>query len=125
MGAQFIKTPDGEDLAVLPRSEYEALIQALEDAEEDLADIAAYDAAKADTLGSEPLPVEVSQYVMKGNGLVKSLRLWRKLSQAVVASRAGISQGFLSDIENRRRKRTSEVSRKLSKALKIPEHWLV
>jgi hypothetical protein len=86
MGAQFIKTPDGEDLAVLPRSEYEALIQALEDAEEDLADIAAYDAAKADTLGSEPLPVEVSQYVMKGNGLVKSLRLWRKLSQAAAGN---------------------------------------
>ena len=125
MGAQFIKTPGGEDLAVLPRSEYEALVQALEEAEEDLADIAAYDAAKADPLGSEPLPVGVSQGIMKGNGLVKSLRLWRELSQAVVAARAGISQGFLSDIESRRRKRTPEVSRKLAKALEIPEHWLV
>jgi hypothetical protein len=125
MGAQFIKTPGGEDLAVLPRSEYEALVGALEEAEEDLADIAAYDAAKADTLGSEPLPVAVSQHVMKGSSLLKSLRLWRGLSQAEVASRAGLSQGFLSDLENRRRKRTPEVGRKLAKALDVPLHWLV
>jgi antitoxin component HigA of HigAB toxin-antitoxin module len=124
MGAQFIKTPGGEDLAMLSRAEYEALVQALEDAEENLADIAAYDAAKADTQGSEPLPVEVSQHIMKGNGLVKSLRLWRRRSQADIAAQAGISQGFLSDIENRRRKRTPEVSRKLAKALDIPLHWL-
>lgn len=122
---QIIKTPNGDELIVLPRQEYEALVLAAEEAAEDAADVAAYDRAMADPSESEPLPVEVSQFVMKGNGLVKSLRLWRGQSQAVTASRAGISQGFLSDLENRRRKRTAEVGRKLAKALEVPEHWLV
>jgi ribosome-binding protein aMBF1 (putative translation factor) len=125
MGAQFIKTPNGEDLAVLPRSEYEALVHALQEAEEDLADVAAHDAARADPHGSEQLPVEVSQFITKGAGLVKALRLWRGLAQGELATRAGLSQGFLSDLENRRRKRTDDVSRRLAKALNVPEGWLV
>lgn len=125
MGAQFIKTPGGEELAVLPRAEYERLVETLAAAEDDLADVAAYDAAKADPRGTEALPAGVSRHVSKGASLVKAIRMWRAISQSELAAKAGVSQGFLSDLENRRRARSPEIGRKLAKALNVPEHWLI
>lgn len=124
MAVQFIKTPAGDELAVLPRSEYEELVDALAEAEEDRADIAAYDAAKADPHGIDPLPLEVSKHISAGAGLLKAIRLWRGISQVDLAAKAKLSQGFLSDLENRRRKRTPDVARRLASALDVPEHWL-
>ncbi|MHB1101885.1 MAG: helix-turn-helix domain-containing protein [Devosia sp.] len=125
MGAQFIKTPSGDEMVVLPRAEYETLLRAAEEAEEDAADTAAYDAAKADIAGSERLPFEVSQAVLKGAGLLKALRLWRNKGQVELAQHIGTSQGFLSDLENGRRKLTRDVARKLAAALDVPENWLL
>jgi antitoxin component HigA of HigAB toxin-antitoxin module len=124
MGVQFITSPNGDELAVLPRSEYEALIEAAEAAAEDAADIAAYDAAMADPLGLEPLPAELSQLILKGNGVLKSIRLWRNLGQVELADAIGTSQGFISDLESNRRNVTGEMAKKLAKALDVPEHWL-
>jgi DNA-binding XRE family transcriptional regulator len=124
MGVQFIKSPNGDELAVLPRGEYEALVHAAEELAEDAADVAAYDAAIADELGRQPLPADLSQLILKGNGLLKSLRLWRNLGQVELATAIGTSQGFISDLENRRRNITPEIAGKLAKALDVPEHWL-
>lgn len=125
MGAQFIKTPNGDEMAVLPKADYEELIRIAEEAAEDAADVAAYDAAMADPHGSEALPVEVSQHILKGTGLLKAIRLWRGIGQVELAKAAGLSQGFVSDLENRRRKRTAEVAEKLAVALDVPVHWLI
>jgi antitoxin component HigA of HigAB toxin-antitoxin module len=124
MGVQFIKSPSGDELAILPRSEYEALIHAAEELAEDAADVAAYDAAMADELGRQPLPADLSQLILKGNGLLKSLRLWRNLGQVELAEATGTSQGFISDLETNRRKVTGDMAKKLAKALDVPEHWL-
>lgn len=128
MGIQFIKTPSGDEMVVLPKAEYDELIRIAEEAAEaaeDAADVAAYDAAMADPLGLQVIPVEVSEHVTKGTGLLKAYRLWRKLGQVELAKASGTSQGFISDIENRRRKITPEVAGKLAKALDIPVHWLI
>lgn len=125
MGVQFIKTPAGGEMAVLPREEYEALIDAAAEAEEDDADIAAYDAAKADKSGSAPLPFEVSQAMLKGASLLKALRVWRSETQVHLAFKTNTSQGFISDLENRRRDLTDEMAQRLAKALKVPKDWLV
>src|SRR5579863_5423303 len=45
---QMIKTPSGEELVVLPRVDYDRLLTLAAEAEEDLADVSAYDAAMAD-----------------------------------------------------------------------------
>ncbi len=37
----------------------------------------------------------------------------------------GTSQGFVSDLENRRRKLTEDVATRITTALDIPRHWLV
>lgn len=126
MGAQIIKVPSGEDMVVLPRSEYEALIHAAEEAAEDAADVAAYDAAMADPLGLELMPQPITDAMLKQHvSLLKAIRLWRELGQQEVAASAEISQGFLSDLENRKRKITPDIARRLAKALDIPERWLI
>ena len=124
MSAQFIKTPSGEEMAILPKAEYEQLVRALEEAEEDLADMAAYDAAKADDAGMERLPFEVSQSILKGHSLLKALRSWRDVGQVKLAFDIGTSQGFISDLENARRPMTEEVARRIAVALEVPEGWL-
>ncbi|MDR3475954.1 MAG: helix-turn-helix transcriptional regulator [Devosia sp.] len=122
---QFIKTPNGEELVVLSRADYEALVQAAADAEEDAADVAIYDARKADLVGSRALPAEVSRAMLGGASLLKALRLWRDVGQVKLASDIGVnSQGFISDLENGRRQMTDEVARRIAAALDVPESWL-
>ena len=57
---QIITASNGEELVVVTKAEYEALV----DAAEELEDIAAYDAAKADINGSKPLTAEESARVL-------------------------------------------------------------
>ena len=45
---QIIRTPNGEELVVLPRAEYEALIERADHEAEDAEDVAIYDARKAE-----------------------------------------------------------------------------
>jgi hypothetical protein len=45
---QIIRTPSGEELVVLPRAEYEALLERADHEGEDADDVAIYDARKAE-----------------------------------------------------------------------------
>ena len=92
---------------------------------EDAADIAGFDAAMADLPGRDPLPHHVSQAMLKGDSLLKALRQWRDVGQVKHASDIGTSQGFISDLENRRRKLTEDVATRIAPALDTPRHWLV
>jgi hypothetical protein len=66
-GPQIIRTPGGEELVVLPRAEYEALLERAGDAAEDADDIAIYDARKAELAkGGVALPPEVSAAILRG-----------------------------------------------------------
>jgi PHD/YefM family antitoxin component YafN of YafNO toxin-antitoxin module len=47
-GPQIIRTPSGEELVVLSRAEYEALLERADHAAEDADDVAIYDARKAE-----------------------------------------------------------------------------
>lgn len=71
MTIQTIKTASGEELVVLSRREYDALLAQLgdEDAEDRMTLLIA-----AEARGEAPLPASVSQAVLAGEGLLKSLR---------------------------------------------------
>lgn len=56
MNPQFIKTPNGEDMVLLSRAEFDALMAAAAEAAEDAADAATYDEAMASLSPSERLP---------------------------------------------------------------------
>ena len=125
---QFIKTPEGSELAVLSRSDYEALVAAAREAEEDAADIAAYDAAKsADPIMRLALPAEITAAMLKGDSLLRALRKNAGLTQAELASRAGIGQGYLSEIETVGSKKSpsTETLIALAKALGVEQDWLL
>ena len=128
MGApQIIRTPAGEELVVLPRAEYDALVAAVADADEDAADAAMFDARMADLAAGRDaaLPPEVSAHILKGASLLTALRKARGMTQVDLAERAGVRQGYLSDLETGRRKGTADTLAALATALEFPEAWLL
>lgn len=121
---QIIKTPSGEELVVLPKADYDALVGAADEAAEDAADTAIYDVRKAELAGAEPFPAELSVAILRGESRLKAVRKWRGLTQSGLAHRTGLTQGFLSDLESRRRMASADTAARLAQALNIPIAWI-
>jgi hypothetical protein len=122
---QIIRTPNGEELVVLPRAEYEALLARGDQDAEDADDVAIYDARKAElAAGGGVLPPEVSAAVLRGDSRLKAVRKWRDQTQMDLESKTGIGQGYLSDLESGRRKGTPETLAKLAEVLDVPVAWI-
>jgi hypothetical protein len=122
---QIIRTPSGEELVVLPRAEYEALLERADHEAEDVEDVAIYDARKAElAAGGVVLPAEVSAAVLRGDSRLKAIRNWRDETQLHLTFKTGIGQGYLSDLESGRRAGTPETMAKLAQALNVPVEWL-
>lgn len=126
MGApQIIRSPSGEEMVVLPRAEYEALLERADHETEDADDVAIYDARKAElAAGNGVLPPEVSAAILRGDSRLKAIRKWRGETQLHLEFKTGISQGYLSDLEGGRRTGTPETIAKLAEALNVPVGWL-
>jgi ribosome-binding protein aMBF1 (putative translation factor) len=122
MAVRFIITPKGEELALLPRSEYERLAALAAEAKEEAADAATYIEAKADweAAGRPVLPPEVSALLLKQKSRLAAARKCRGLSQETLAARAGIQQGYLSDLGTGRRQGAREPLEHLAEALDDP-----
>ncbi|PNG25342.1 helix-turn-helix domain-containing protein [Methylocella silvestris] len=125
-GPQIIKTPSGEELVVLPRAEYDALVAAVAEAAEDEADAAIYDSRKADLAAGRDarLPPEVSAALLRGESLLKALRKWRGMTQIDLAILTDLGQGYLSDLEAGRRRGSRETLQKIADKLHIAPAWL-
>jgi DNA-binding XRE family transcriptional regulator len=122
---QIIRTPGGEELVVLPRADYEALVGRADEAAEDAEDIAIYDARKAElAAGAVVLPAQVSAAILRGESRLRAVRKWRGETQRQLHAKAEISQGYLSDLESGRRAGTPETIAKLAQALNVPSEWL-
>jgi len=112
---------------VLSRAEYDRLTALAAEAEEDRADVAAYDAASAEVAAGRdaPLPAEVSAMLLRGASLVTAIRKWRGMKQTELAGRTGLSQGYLSDLESGRRKGATRSLEAVANALDVPANWLI
>lgn len=123
---QTIRTPSGEELVVLTRSEYDALTGAAADALEDAADVAMFDERMAalNAGAGARLPPEVSAYMLRGDSLLRALRRWRELTQIDVATRTGLTQGYISDLESGRKAGTPDTLLAIAKALDVDPLWL-
>ena len=86
-----------------------------------------YDAAKAaiERGEEELIPSEVVFAILDGRNPIKVWREFRDMSQQQLAERAGISKPYLSQIENDKRRGTTEVITAIAKALKISIDELV
>lgn len=122
---QIIRTPSGEELVVLSRAEYDALLKRAVHEAEEIEDVAIYDARKAElAAGHVVLPAEVSAAILRGDSRLKAIRKWRGETQLHLNFLTGIGQGYLSDLESGRRAGTAETIAKLAQALKVPVEWL-
>lgn len=112
----YVTTPGGEELAILPRSEFEALREAVDHAQS----VADYRAGKVPGLSPDETRALVSA--------PSPLSFWRKYrahTQASLAGTVGVTQNYLSDIENGKRGGDVQLWLKLARALEIPVESLI
>jgi DNA-binding Xre family transcriptional regulator len=121
MTIQTIKTSSGEELVVLSRREYDALMAQLgdEEAEDRMTLVIA-----AEARGEAPLPEQVSQAVLAGDGLLRSLRHWRGLTQSDLSKATGLGQGYLSELEAGAKSGSPDTLEKIAAALEVPKGWI-
>jgi DNA-binding Xre family transcriptional regulator len=88
------KTPNGEDMIVLSKSDYQALLER--------AELAAVDAyrRKLESGEEEAISEEFADRLIDGENPIRVYRELRGLSARELAERTGISAAFLSEIEN-------------------------
>jgi len=117
---QTLKTESGEELVVLSRRDYDALLARLgeEEAEDRMTLILA-----AEARAEAPLPETVSTAILNGDGLLKALRAWRGMTQVQIDA-AGIGQGYLSELEGRAKTGSPDTLAKLAQALDVPPGWV-
>jgi DNA-binding XRE family transcriptional regulator len=128
MDVQIIRTESGDELVVLPRREYDALLASLgsEEAEDRMTVRIADEARRAIAAGEEVvLPGWFCEAALAGKGHpIRGLRKLRNLTQDEVAARARITQGYYSDVERGAKQPTGDVLDRISDALQLDHVWL-
>jgi DNA-binding XRE family transcriptional regulator len=117
---QFIKITGGEELAVLPKHDYERLVALA--ASEDVGTSRIVRRARgAIAAGREiVLPKSVVDRLASGENPIRVLREWRDMTQAELVASVGITQGYLSDLEAEKRKGPVALHQKIARALGVP-----
>ena len=115
--AVSFKTPNGEDMIVLSKSDYETLLERAELAE----DIAALEAYRRKLAAGEEeaIPEEFASRLIDGESPIRVYRELRGLSARELADKTGISAAFLSEIENGKKEGGVSTLKKISQALGV------
>jgi Helix-turn-helix len=123
---QVVKSPAGEEFVFLPKKDFDALVLALEDAREDLEDIAAYDAAMAENAasGAPNFPPEVSALMLRGDRRLAAIRKWRSHSVGELAAKSGVTTADIAAFEAGQREQNVEQAQLLANALNVHPGWL-
>jgi len=123
---QFIKISTGDELAVLPREDYERLARQAAEKAEDIGTARLVNQARASIAAGEPvLPKEIVDRLAAGENPIRAIREWRGMTQKDLALQGGITQGYLSDLESGRRRGPAVRLRGISRVLKVPLDLLV
>ncbi len=105
------------DTVTIPREEYDALFERLEDLE----DIAAAMQARTGIT----LPAEFAFRIADGENPVRVWREYRGLSLRALAAEAGIGASYLSEIERGEKPGSVDAYKSLARALGASVDWLV
>jgi DNA-binding XRE family transcriptional regulator len=114
--ASYITTPGGEELAVLPRSALDALVEEAGHAKA----LAEHHAGRDPGLSAPEMRELLAA--------VSPLAFWRRkrgLSQADVAKAAGIAQNYVSDLETGKREGSATQWLKIARALGVSMEELI
>lgn len=128
MEPQIIKSETGDELVVLTRRAYDALLARLgdEEAEDRMTMRIADEARRMIAEGREIVfPAWLSEAAAAGEGsVIRGVRKHRGKSQEEIAAIVGITQGYLSDVERGAKAPTLEVLDRISDALGLDRTWL-
>ena len=131
MSVRYQKTPRGE-VAILPKKEYELLVAKAAEADEDIGTARVVARARKEIASGGPLlPKDIVDRLADGENAVRVLREWRErdwpggMTQMYLSHKTNLSQGYISDIENGRRKGTAAALRLIANALEVPLDLLV
>lgn len=117
MNAQFLTTPSGERMVVIPEADYQRLVSASEDAADRLAVTEFRHRLAA---GEEELvPDAVASRILAGDNPVRVWREHRGLTISALAAKAGIGQPYLSEIETGKKDGGINTMKKLAAALDV------
>jgi DNA-binding XRE family transcriptional regulator len=120
---QIIRTEAGEELVVLSRRDYDMLLARLGDEDaEDRASVRLVEESQPRLARGEDvvLPEETWERIEAGMHPIEALRRHRGLTQVALAGAAGITQGYLSEIENRKKVGDLAVLKRIAAALDAP-----
>jgi len=114
---QYIKAPNGEQMVILPREEYEKLCRAAMDS----ADILAFDKAKHRLASGEDelIPIIFAERILDGENPIRVWREYRGFSVKYLADKAGISAAYLSQIEGGVREGSISTMKALAASLSL------
>ena len=121
LAIQTIRTDKGEELVVISRRDYDALLARAgdEDAQDRVSVLLASEARP-----EKHLPHSVSAAIIDGASALKALRNWRGMTQIELASTAGVTQGLLSELEAGTKAGSAETLQRLRATLGVPDSWL-
>lgn len=110
-------------MVTIPQEEYDRLREAAED----LADLRAYDRAKAALAAGEDelVPADYAKRLIAGESPLRVWRELRRLSQVGLGKASGVNRVQIADIEAGRGKGSVETVRKLADALGVAVDDLV
>ncbi len=116
MHISYVKTPGGEELAILPRAELEEIMAAS-------AHVKVLDAYRA---GRDPgLTSDEMRSLLAAASPLAFWRRKRGLTQAALAARAELTQNYLSDLETGKREGSPAQWLKIARALGLPLEELI
>ena len=127
-----------DEEVVLSRADWERLVSALEDIDEDADDIAAVSVARAENaalaarLAAErgvsvetTIPIEVVTAELDGAHPLRAWRDHRGWTQAELAAKSGVARDLIAQIETRRRNGSIQSMNRLARALGVPIEALI
>lgn len=123
MNVQIIKTPQGEEMAVLPKADYDKLLEAFEDRED--IEAGRKFRAKLSAGEEELIPAEYVNRMIDGENKIKVWRDFRGMSAKALADAAGMSAPYLSQIESGAREGSLDAMKKIAEALSVTIDELV
>ena len=113
---QFIQTAAGERLVVLSEQDYATLLEQAEHYH----DIQAANEARARIdAGEETFPLSLVEALLEGAVPVRVFREYRGMRAGELAEKAGISQGYLSEIEAGKKTGSVSVLKRIAEVLKV------
>lgn len=95
MDPQFITAPGGERLVIITETEYRALLDARDDAD----DLAAAINGRASIAEDGAIPAGVVRAVRNGVHPIHAWRVHRDMTQAELAEKSGVTQAAIARIE--------------------------